>query len=241
MQYAWNKTMISQIESNDNGFTGIWSNAEQLECGTLFLNSKLSDDLFFNKLTNITCTSEKMVEESIGKFQKNSSKPYIYSLNYPEFENMLEKKGFVYYETQHVLKKRTIPPKKSKCIKIGHGDISIWTRIFCDAYDCQEWATSVRSILENSLSSVDYYMDESNSSCMALYEKNSILGLYCLGTIPNKRRQGTARSLIDYALYEVNSRNLEFLMLETYEKDNLLKFYSNLGFDSIYTKKIFTI
>ena len=233
--------MISQVESNDNGFTGIWSSAQQLECATLFLNPKLSDDLFFNKLTNVTCTSEKMVEESIEKFQKNNSKAYVYSINYPEFENMLEKKGFVYYDTQYVLKKRSIPAKKSKCIKIARGDISIWAKIFCDAYDCQEWDKSVRSILENSLSSVDYYMDESNSSCMALYEQNSILGLYCLGTVPNMRRQGTARSLIDFALYEVNSRNLEFLMLETYGKDNLLKFYSNLGFDSLYAKKIFTI
>ena len=202
--------MISQVESNDNGFTGIWSNAQQLECGTLFLNSKLSDDLFFNKLTNVKCTSEKMIEDSREKFQKNYSKPYIYSINYPEFENMLEKKGFVYHDTQYVLKKRTAPPKKPKCIKITFDDISIWTGIFCGAYDCQEWAASVHSILENSLSSVEYYIDESNNSCMALYEKNSILGLYCLGTLPNKRRQGTAKSLIDFALYEVNSRNLNF-------------------------------
>ena len=30
-------------------------------------------------------------------------------------------------------------------------------------------------------------------------------------------------------------------MLETYGKDNLLKFYSKLGFDSLYSKKIFTV
>ena len=233
--------MIQQVESNDNGFTGIWSDIQQLECGTLFLNPKLSDDLFFNKLTNVTCTSEKMLDESLEKFQKNHSKPYIYSFNYPEFENMLEKKGFVYYDTQYVLKKRTLPAKKPKCVKISHDDVSIWTRIFCDAYDCQEWTESINSILENSLSSVDYYIDESKSSCVALYEKNSILGLYCLGTIPNRRRQGTATSLIDFALHEVDSRNLEFLMLETYERDNLSKFYSNLGFDRLYAKKIFTI
>jgi len=241
MQYAWNKTMIEQVESNDNSFTGIWSSVQQLECGTLFLNPNFLDDLFFNKLTNVSCISEQMIEESIEKFQKNCLRPYIYSINYPEFENMLEKKGFAYYDTQYVLKKSTIPTKKSNCIKITPGDISIWTRIFCDAYECQEWVESVHAILENSLSSVDYYMDESHSSCMALYEKSSVLGLYCLGTIPNRRRQGSASSLIDFALYEVNSRNLEFLMLETYEKDNLLKFYYNLGFDMLYAKKIFTI
>lgn len=233
--------MTQQIESNDNGFTGIWSNAHQLECGTLFLNPKLLDDIFFDKLTNVTCASEKMIDISIEKFQKNHSRPFVYSLNYPKFENMLKKKGFVYCDTQHVLKKRTLPSKKSNVTKISPDTISLWTEIFCKAYDCQEWTEPVNLILKNSLSAVDYYVDESNSSCMALYEKNSILGLYCLGTIPSRQRQGNAVSLIDFALYEVNSRHLEFLMLETYERDNLSKFYSNLGFENLYDKKIYTI
>jgi len=232
---------MQQIESNDNGFTGIWSNASQLECGTLFLNPKLPDDVFFDKLTNVTCTSEKMIDESVEQSQKNHSKLYIYSLNYPEFEDLLKRKGFVYYDTQHVLKKRTLPSKKPQTTKISYDNIALWTKIFCEAYDCQEWTEPVNSILENSLSSTEYFVDESNSSCMALYEKNSILGLYCLGTIPNRRKQGTATSLIDFALHEVNSRNLKFLMLETYGRDNLSEFYSNLGFESVYHKTIYTI
>lgn len=232
---------MQKIESNDNGFTEIWSNATQLECGTLFLNPKLSDDPFFNKLTNVTCTSEKMIAESIKRFQKNHSVPYVYSLNYPELEDFLKSKGFVYYDTQHVLKKRTLPSKKPNATKITHDTVSTWTKIFCEAYDCQEWTEPVNSILKNSISSAEYYVDESRSSCMALYEKNSILGLYCLGTVPTRRKQGSAASLIDFALHEVHSRNLEFLMLETYQKDNLSKFYSNLGFESIYHKTIYTI
>jgi len=233
--------MMQKIESNDNGFTGLWSNASQLECGTIFLNPKLADDLFFNKLTNVTCTSEKMIVESIEKFQKNHSTPYIYSLNYPELEEYLKSKGFVYHDTQHVLKKSTLPSMKCAATKITHDTISLWTEIFCEAYDCPGWTEPVSSILKNSISSAEYYVDESRSSCMALYEKNSILGLYCLGTIPSKRKQGSAASLIDFALHEINSRNLDFLMLETYERDNLLKFYSNLGFESICSKNIFTI
>ena len=233
--------MMQKIESNDNGFTEIWSNPSQLECGTLFLNPKLADDVFFNKLTNVTCTSEKMIAESIERFQKNHSVPYIYSLNYPELENFLKSKGFVYYDTQHVLKKRTLPSKKPNATKITHDTVSLWTEIFCEAYACQEWAESVSSILKNSISLAEYYVDESSNSCMALYEKNSILGLYCLGTIPSRRKLGSAASLIDFALHEVHSRNLEFLMLETYERDNLSKFYSNLGFENIYRKNIYTI
>ena len=233
--------MMQKIESNDIGFTQIWSNPSQMECGTLFLNPNLADDLFFNKLTNVTCISEKMIQDSIDMFQKNSSVPYVYSLNYPELENFLKSKGFVYCDTQHVLKKRTLPSKNPDVTKITRNTVSLWVNIFCEAYDCLEWKKNVSSILESSLSLTEYYVDKSSSSCMVLYEKNSILGLYCLGTVPSRRKQGSASSLIDFALHEVNSRNLEFLMLETYEKDNLMKFYSNLGFESVYQKIIYTI
>lgn len=241
MQNIWNQDMISKIESNDSGFTGLWSDGMKLDCGMLFLNPKLADDLFFNKLSCVTCLDEKMMETSMEKFQKNNSKPYVYSSNYPEFENMLEKKGFVYHDTQHVLKKNTLPQKKPNVIKITRDNIDTWTGIFCDAYDCHDWSKTVSSILEKSLSSVDYFIDESHSSCVALYETESILGLYCLGTMPSKRKRGTASLLIDFALYEVNSKHLEFLMLETYEKDNLLEFYSKLGFQKVYHKTVYTI
>ena len=233
--------MISKIESNDAGFTGIWSDVMKMDCGMLFLNPKLADDVFFNKLTSVTCVDEKMMDTSIAHFQKNHSVPYVYSLNYPEFENMLEKKGFVYHDTQHALKKNTLPQKKPNAIKITRDTIGVWTRIFCDAYDCHEWSKTVSFILEKSLSSVDYFVDESHSACVALYETGSVLGLYCLGTVPGMRNRGMASLLIDFALHEVSSRHLEFLMLETYERDGLLEFYSKLGFQKVYQKRIYTI
>jgi GNAT superfamily N-acetyltransferase len=233
--------MISKIESNDAGFTGIWSDVVKMDCGLLFLNPKRADDVFFNKLSSVTCIDENMVKTSVERFQKNHCTPYVYLSNYPEFESMLEKKGFVYYDTQHALTKNTLPQKKSDAIKITHDTIGIWTGIFCDAYDCHEWSQTVSCILEKSLDSVDYFVDKSHSACVALYETGSVLGLYCLGTVPSKRNHGMASLLIDYALHEVHSRHLEFLMLETYERDNLLEFYSKLGFQKVYHKKIYTI
>ncbi|CUR51949.1 protein of unknown function [Nitrosotalea devaniterrae] len=233
--------MISQIESNDTGFTRLWSDAIPMPCGTLFLNPKLADDIFFNKLTSVTCIDDTMIEKSLEDFKKNHSVPYVYSLNYPEFENMLEKKGFVHHDTQYVLKKNLLPQKKPNAIKITLDNIDTWTGIFCKAYDCQAWSQTVSSILEKSISYVDYFVDESHSACVALYEASSILGLYCLGTVPDKRNRGLAASLIDFALHEVDSMHLEFLMLETYKRDNLLEFYSKLGFQEVYYKTVYTI
>ncbi|MGB9003506.1 MAG: GNAT family N-acetyltransferase, partial [Nitrosotalea sp.] len=117
----------------------------------------------------------------------------------------------------------------------------LWSKTFCNSYDCHDWLVPVDDIVKKSLSSIGYYVDDSISSCVALYEKNSMLGLYCLGTIPSMRKKGLAVLLIDFALSEVKKRNLELLMLETYQRDGLLDFYLKLGFKEIYRKNIYTI
>ncbi len=233
--------MISRIEENDLGFTSLWSNAKKMECGTLFLNTLFADDLFFNKLSDVSCISEQMIDESIKYFQKEHLPPCVYSVNYKELENLLERKGFVHHDTLHVLKRNTGENRKISAIKINTDTVSLWTDIFCRAYDCLEWEPDVTKAVENSLQCADYFIDESKSSCVALYEKNDILGLYCLGTITDRRNSGLASLLVDFASNEVKSRSLECLILETYGRDNLLKFYSKLGFEQVYEKKVYTI
>jgi ribosomal protein S18 acetylase RimI-like enzyme len=236
-----NKIVISTVEENDLGFTSLWAQTVNLECGTFFFNSELPNDIFFDKLTNVTCTSARMIDEALDLFHRYNNTPFVYSLNYSEFEDVLLRRNFVHYDTQYVLKKNDDSKKISKTHKITNDDAMLWSKTFCNAYDCYEWVVPVDRIVRNSLSSIEYYIDESISSCMALYEKNSVLGLYCLGTIPGMRRRGLAESLIDFAQSEVKRRKLSFLMLETYKRDNLLDFYSKLGFQEIYKKNIYTI
>lgn len=235
--------MISKIEEVDLEFTNIWSKAVPLECGTFFINENLPDDLFFNKLANITCLSEKMIDEAISLFKKHHTTPYVYTLNNPELEKFLVKKGFTIYDTQHVFKKNTNSILEHLPVHhIARKDSLLWAEIFCKSYDCHEWIDEVNSIVRSSVSKIEYLVDsENNASCVALYEKNSILGLYCLGTMPEYRNKGLAKSLISYALNRVKQKNLDFLMLETYERDALMKFYSNLGFEHVYEKKVYSI
>jgi GNAT superfamily N-acetyltransferase len=240
MSRIGNKVVVSEVEENDLGFTSLWARTINLECGTFFVNPELPNDIFFDKLTNVSCTSESMIDEALTLFNKHKTTSFVYSLNYPEWEDLLHKKNFTLYDTQHVLKKNS-PSRIFKVQRIATDDSLLWSKTFCNAYDCYEWIEPVDKIVRNTISSIEYYVDESISSCMALYEKNSILGLYCLGTIPTMRRKGLAESLIDFAQSEVKRRKLKFLMLETYEKDNLLDFYSKLGFEEIYHKNIYTI
>jgi len=235
--------MIDKIEENDLGFTAIWSTMKEIECGTLFINTKLPNDLFFDKLTNITCLSEKMIDDVIEIFHKNNMRPFVYALNNQKLEELLLKKNFKFYDTQQVLRKSDISDDKNFPVRhIEKKDSILWAEIFCKSYDCYDWIDEVNRIVQDSYSQVEYLIDEKhNASCVALFEKNSILGLYCLGTLPEKRKKGLAKLLINYALNRVKSRNLDFLMLETYQRDDLLDFYSKLGFKKVYEKQVYTI
>ena len=235
--------MISKIEENESGFTSMWSKMTKLECGLYFANPNLPNDIFFDKLTNITCLSEKMIDDSLVLFEKNKTRPFVYVLENPKLEELLHKKNFRLYDTHHVMKKSlSSEVEHSSVHHITRKDSLLWTEVFCKSYDCLDWTEEVNSIVRNSVSDVEYLVDyDYNASCVALYEKNSILGLYCLGTIPEHRKKGLAKSLINYALNQVRDKNLDFLMLETYARDNLVKFYSDLDFEQIYEKKVYTI
>ncbi|MDE1826684.1 MAG: GNAT family N-acetyltransferase [Thaumarchaeota archaeon] len=241
MSSAGNSTLIPRLEEIGNSFTGLWASSETLKCGTLFFNPDLSNDIFFDKLTNITCIDNKMLDDALALFAKRNTTPYVYTLNYPELEEILLKKNFRLYDVQHVLAKVPDSSRTPKVRMISSDESMIWSKTFCNAYGCHDWLKSVDGIVKKSTSSVGYFVDDSISSCVALYEKNSILGLYCLGTVPCMRKKGLAALLIDFALSEVKRRNLELLMLETYQKDALLDFYSKLGFKEIYQKNIYTI
>jgi len=235
--------MISKIEENEFGFTGVWSTMTKLECGLFFANPNLPNDIFFDKLTNITCLSEKMIDEALVLFEKNKTQPFVYVLDNQKLEELLFKKNFRLYDTHHIMKKSISSKVEYNPVHhITRKDSLLWTEVFCKSYDCLDWTDEVNSIVRNSISDVDYLVDSDyNASCVALYQKNSMLGLYCLGTIPEYRKKGLATSLINYALNQVRDKNLDFLMLETYARDNLLKFYSDLGFEQIYEKKVYTI
>lgn len=234
--------MIPLIEENDIEFTKIWSEEKKQDDGILFVNKNFPNDVFFNKLTNITSLSNKLLTSSLSYFKKNNTKPFIYVDN-PKIELYLEQKKFQLYDTQHVLVKT--PDTRYEhdqvyCIK--KEDSMLWADVFCKSYDCMEWINEVNYIVRNSVSDVEYLVDSKNNvSCVALFRTDSILGLYCLGTIPEQRKKGHARLLINYALNQILEKKLDFLMLETYASDNLLKFYSNLGFQDMYEKKIYTI
>jgi ribosomal protein S18 acetylase RimI-like enzyme len=67
------------------------------------------------------------------------------------------------------------------------------------------------------------------------------MGLYCLGTLSPFRGQGIAKNMIKKSLRVARQENLDFLFLQTFNKEGLIKFYKRMGFQIAYNKKIYVL
>ena len=229
----------SRIEGLDLAFTGMWSQSLRLGYGTFFWNSEMANDPFFDKLADISRLDDKEVGDSLQLFEKHGSVPYFYLLERPDLEKDLQERGFRLYDIQRALARK--PGGKATGVRrIVEGGALEWSKVFCSAYDCAEWEAVVARTVRRTLDKIEYYLDEPGTSCVALYAQESLLGLYCLGTVPGERGKGHATSLADFAAGEASRRGLDFLVLETYERDALAGFYSRLGFEEVYRKKVYT-
>ena len=74
------------------------------------------------------------------------------------------------------------------------------------------------------------------AGCVALYAKNGMTGLYCLGIVSKMRRKGIAASILKDAI--ALSENL---FLQTLGSEQLLGLYEKAGFAVAYTKEIYVI
>ena len=152
--------MISKMEENESGFTGLWSKMTNLECGTFFVNPNLPNDIFFDKLTNIACINEKMIDEALVLFEKNKTQPFVYVLENKKLEELLLKKNFKLYDTHHIMKKSPFSKMEYNPVHhISRKDSLLWTEVFCTSYDCLDWSEEVNSVVRNSISYVEYFVD----------------------------------------------------------------------------------
>ncbi|MDG6928451.1 MAG: GNAT family N-acetyltransferase [Nitrososphaerota archaeon] len=72
----------------------------------------------------------------------------------------------------------------------------------------------------------------------ALYEDEEMVGAYCVGVLPEFRRQGVAASMMRFA-HGVARERKKRLVLQTFRADSAQGFYERLGFHRVYTKKVY--
>jgi GNAT superfamily N-acetyltransferase len=241
------------MEFNEFYFCSLWTEHFRIRnCADILLNEKLTQDYFFNRLTNITCNdTHSAIEEGVRISFKKGIDCYVYVPDdNKKLEDMLLGKGFTLVDSMSVLKCTTTNSieydnNTIDITKIGIDSIPIWVDVFCHAFDIQNWKNEVQRIIKSHFKEltllVSYLKNKSNIpvGCTALFHRCSLIGLYCLGTVSGFRGQGIATKMVKVALEIAQQRGLDFIFLQAFANEGIIGFYNKLGFQTIYKKKVY--
>jgi GNAT superfamily N-acetyltransferase len=246
---------IDNIDDNESSFCSLWSRThEKIDCVELFLNPKLGDDYFFNRLNiknSYSCHNITDILDSI-----KSSLPSYHDSLYVHLicnnENCI-KFSLPKFGTMKILGldlNKYALESESDHIEIDVIDknhLYNWVDVFCRSFDSVHIKDEVTNIISKhyqklTLLVAHYNLDQVKYfvGCCLLYEKKESIGLYCLGTIQHFRRKGVARELIARAVRIAKNNGHNLLIVQTLTKERYEEFYKKLGFRTIYEKMLYS-
>jgi ribosomal protein S18 acetylase RimI-like enzyme len=232
-----------------------------LDCANIFINKKLSEDYFFNRLSIKDCNNTKSTLEECIKIQhiRNKTNCYIYIADSKENDNKLEKllikKGFSQIDVLQISVLRSDNAYNNKkyygrdardirVVTINKGSIGLWSELFSTSFDVPEWRYEVEKIMNvnfDRLLLLVSYFENKPAGCCALLSKDSITGLYCLGTLSCFRHRGLARKMILKCIEVAKQQGSEFLLIQTFWSEKLTRFYRKNRFKTLYNKKVYAL
>ena len=99
--------------------------------------------------------------------------------------------------------------------------LPVWIDVFCRSFAVPQWKKEVERVVSGNAEGLELllsYRGGIPAGCAALYHKNGVTGLYCLGTISHLRGRGVARSILRSVMFKG-------LLLQTLGSERLLPFY----------------
>jgi hypothetical protein len=222
------------MEDNEWSFCSMWAERLRPVCGRALANGRLEGDYFFNRSDVSDCPDTVAAARQIAKmFWRKGMDCYLY-----DRDGTLAGKGLAQVDTMHVLTASSDgAPKKTEVVRAGRSLLPAWIDLFCGSFAVPRWKTEVERIMRANFERLELLLSYRNgvpAGCAALYRKNGVTGLYCLGTVSQLRGRGLAKEMLKSAMSKG-------LFLQTLGSQKLLPFYEKAGFVVAYTKKIYVV
>jgi hypothetical protein len=222
------------MEDNEWSFCSMWTERLKAGCASGLVNGKLEGDYFFNRASVCGCSDPVGSARQIAKmFWQKGLDCYLY-----DRDGRLAGEGLSQVDTMHVLRADSAGSTgKTKVVKIDRSFLPSWIDVFCRSFAVPEWKPEVERIMSANFGRLELllsYKGDVPAGCAALYSKEGVIGMYCLGTVPQLRGKGVAMDILKSAV----SKNL---FLQTLGSEGLLPFYRKVGFTVACTKKIYVV
>lgn len=212
----------------------MWTERLKAGCANGLANGKLEGDCFFNRASVCGCPDPAASARQIAKmFWQKGLDCYLHNR-----DDRLDGEGLAQIDTMYVLRANSTESRgKTKVVKIGRPLLPAWIEVFCKSFAVPEWRPEVERIMIANFGKLELllsYKGDVPAGCAALYNKNGMIGMYCLGTVSQLRGKGVARDILKSAM----SKNL---FLQTLGSEGILPFYEKAGFMVACTKKIYIL
>lgn len=255
----------SSLLENEVSFDKIFCDVSVDSGFFIYYNSYFSEDPIFNHasfsssvLSSKNYISEK-TEKLLDKIARKTSELRIPASLYVERfwrnSRTLQKDaidfGFVVIEQMHILKKKieaTVAEETPGISVSETKDIGLWNRAFAKSFTIPdpwipELVSRLKAVVENDshtllLAASEDGVSEASGCLLLRLHPPECMGVYCVGTIPERRNHGVARVMMAAAEKEASERGCEVMVLQTLESDRVAPMYFSLGYETAFERDV---
>lgn len=241
-----------QLELNEVTWWSNWTETVWLDDDAYLLFSMDYPEYFFNHggFLKVTGRSVDLVEVMETKFAKRDVAPSIFVQSDSLDSRLLQaftKKGYRIADQMSVMELETpsFETNTKLVAEVATADnLSQWANVYLRAfYGSTELIDVVLATLERVSRNKDATLvlaglNEEPVGGLALFRSPGVVGVYCVGTIPEARGEHVASTLLAFAntLAVAEKRKL---ILQTILSDSVESLYVKLGFRRLYLKELF--
>lgn len=230
---------IKEIEKNEFEFWSFWT--EKVKSGKNFyaISSEYFREWFFNRVFYLDCNLSMSGSEAVSFFGKS------YGVSSFSVFDFCKQQGKRLLDVMHVFRDEGKNKEKKDEVGLMNEKVEDWSKVYLlSFYGNEEFVEKTVKSITKALSSgrvqlIGYRKNSKIVGVSAIYESESYIGMYCVGTLREYRRMGVASEMIYFARKYSDERGKD-LVLQTLESDGLVEFYSSRGFKELYKKRIYS-
>ncbi|HXQ92630.1 MAG TPA: GNAT family N-acetyltransferase [Nitrososphaerales archaeon] len=256
-------TQSNPVLQNEFSFDRLFCEVLEGSNYSLYYNSHFSDDPIFNHaaISNYILDSDEYSSIEIASIidaiiisTENVKVPasiYVerFWKNARKIEGDAIDSGFRIIEQMEVMTKKVEPPAE-ECgdIKVDQTrDVDAWNKAFVKSFAIPPgWLPELERRVRISLddrSTILIMAKEKNliepSGCLLMHiDPQDHLGVYCVGTIPERRSHGVAKAMMAKAQGYAFENSCKRILLQTLKSDGVTPMYLNMGFDIAFERDV---
>jgi GNAT superfamily N-acetyltransferase len=157
---------------------------------------------------------------------------------------------FMIVELMHGLQKKPAPVPEDPSSDISSlitKDTDQWIRAFVKSFDIPDaWLPELKRRVGRTVANPDTVLllakergiVEASGCLLMQIRPPGTSGVYCVGTIPERRSRGVARSLMSVAETVAAGRGCKIMVLQTLASDGVTPMYLKMGFETAFERDV---